>query len=157
MKTCCTCKREKDLEDFNKSSRYKSGRQTQCRQCSKEHYEANKTKYRQQIAVSKKAKRAEIRQFLREHLLSHPCVDCGEADLVVLEFDHVRGTKVMEISRLIKNASFARIRAEVEKCDVRCANCHRRKTARDFGYHSWLADEGSCSSAGQSTRLLSAV
>ena len=156
MKKCCTCKKEKDLEGFNRSSRSKDGRQAQCRQCSKDHYSANSGRYKQQIAVTKQARKIEIRKFLRDYLLAHPCVDCGETDPIVLDFDHVRGRKIMDICTMIKHGAFARIRAEVEKCDIRCANCHRRKTAREFGYHSWLASEGSCSSMEQSTRLLSA-
>ncbi len=71
------------------------------------------------------------RLFLDAYLAEHPCVDCGEADIVVLEFDHVRGTKKRALSVLVKHASSLDVlRAEIAKCDVRCANCHRRQTAR---------------------------
>jgi hypothetical protein len=30
--------------------------------------------------------------------------------------------------------SIARIKEEIEKCDVRCANCHTRRTAHQFGW-----------------------
>lgn len=71
------------------------------------------------------------RLFLDAYLAEHPCVDCGEADIVVLEFDHVRGTKKRALSVLVKHASSLDVlRAEIAKCDVRCANCHRRRTAR---------------------------
>jgi hypothetical protein len=62
-------------------------------------------------------------------LSTHPCVDCREDDIIVLEFDHVRGSKRKELSRLVNaGASVASLLAEVEKCEVRCANCHRRVT-----------------------------
>lgn len=65
------------------------------------------------------------------HLLSHPCVDCGERDPVVLEFDHVRGEKIADVSMMISNGwPWWRIEAEIAKCDVRCANDHRRVTKR---------------------------
>jgi hypothetical protein len=52
---------------------------------------------------------------------------------MVLEFDHVRGVKVRNISEMVRGKfSWRRILEEIEKCEVRCANCHRRKTARDF-------------------------
>jgi hypothetical protein len=66
-------------------------------------------------------------------LKTSACVDCGERDPLVLEFDHVRGTKLGNICDLIGSlVSWARIEEEIAKCVVRCANCHRRKTVRQF-------------------------
>lgn len=80
---------------------------------------------RQQVA----ARRVRVRAVIADHLRIHPCVDCGEDDPVVLEFDHVRGEKLFEISRADNNCvSIATLRREIVKCEVRCANCHRRKT-----------------------------
>ncbi len=68
--------------------------------------------------------------WVKEYLAVHPCVDCGENDPVVLEFDHVTGEKLSEVSSLAQTASsLDRIKREIAKCEVRCANCHRRKTA----------------------------
>lgn len=65
------------------------------------------------------------------YLCNHPCVDCGESDPVVLEFDHVRGVKDTNVANLISGAGrMQRLMDEIAKCDVRCANCHRRKTHR---------------------------
>jgi prophage maintenance system killer protein len=50
---------------------------------------------------------------------------------MVLEFDHVRGNKRSTVMTLVKNGySLDVIQAEVAKCVVRCANCHKRKTYR---------------------------
>jgi hypothetical protein len=85
-----------------------------------------------QISKARITYRKRIRAFLVAYLVGHPCVDCGESDPVVLEFDHVRGTKVAAISSFVRNmASMNRILAEIAKCDVRCANCHRRRTAAE--------------------------
>lgn len=71
------------------------------------------------------------------YLCNHPCVDCGESDPVVLEFDHVRGEKVANVANLISGAGkFQRLMDEIAKCDVRCANCHRRKTYRMNEYRN---------------------
>jgi hypothetical protein len=71
----------------------------------------------------------ENRQKLYIYLSKHPCIDCGETDLRVLEFDHLRGNKSANIARLLHNAvSWATIEKEIAKCEVRCANCHRIKT-----------------------------
>ena len=69
-----------------------------------------------------------------DFLRGHPCTDCGETDPVVLEFDHVRGTKRFEISRGITDRSFESLMLEMAKCEVVCANCHRRRTAQRAGY-----------------------
>lgn len=71
--------------------------------------------------------------------MSTGCVDCGEMDMVVLELDHRDPTKkkykISDVRRTkIKIEDFI---LEVDKCDVVCANCHRRRTAKQFG--SWRA------------------
>ena len=79
--------------------------------------------------------RAENRQRLVAYLRANPCVDCDEQDLVVLQFDHVRGKKTAAISKLVRlPAPWSRVLEEIEKCEVRCANCHTRKTAARGGW-----------------------
>jgi hypothetical protein len=74
-----------------------------------------------------------------EYLLQHPCVDCGEADPVVLEFDHVNGDKDGNIGNMIGSGrTWRRLLIEIDKCEVRCANCHRRATARRAGTKRYL-------------------
>lgn len=79
-------------------------------------------------------RRAEKKAWKCDYFSTHPCVDCGEADPIVLEFDHRFGeNKLFEIGALSRNKGWKAILLEVSKCDVRCANCHRRRHARD-GY-----------------------
>jgi hypothetical protein len=74
------------------------------------------------------------RVYVMKYLMTHPCVDCREAELVLLEFDHVRGSKKYGINTLLtNNCSIVTLVAEIDKCEVRCANCHRRKTADTHG------------------------
>jgi hypothetical protein len=69
-----------------------------------------------------------------DYLREHPCIDCDEPDPVVLEFDHV-GQKTANISELISQTATTRmVDAEIEKCEVVCANCHRRRTATRAGW-----------------------
>jgi hypothetical protein len=69
-----------------------------------------------------------------EHLTGHPCLDCGEANPVVLEFDHV-SEKAASISALVADAApLASLEVEIARCEVVCANCHRRRTARRAGW-----------------------
>lgn len=69
------------------------------------------------------------RIYLRDFLEQSQCVDCGDARLVVLEFDH-RGNKEANVTDLARRGcSRQRLEAEVGQCEIRCANCHRRRTA----------------------------
>ncbi len=70
-----------------------------------------------------------IVQFLKEH----PCLDCGEDDVVVLEFDHI-GDKLFDVSFGLRSRNWDDVLAEIEKCEVVCANCHRRRTAKTRGF-----------------------
>ena len=66
------------------------------------------------------------------------CTDCSEKDPVILDFDHRNPKdKVESVSVAINNArSWNIILAEIQKCDVRCANCHRRRTAKQQGWYT---------------------
>jgi hypothetical protein len=65
------------------------------------------------------------------------CVDCPEKDPVVLDFDHRdRSKKIGDVGQMVaKGIGISRIRAEIAKCEIRCANCHRRRTARERHYN----------------------
>lgn len=58
------------------------------------------------------------------------CIDCGYSDIRAIDPDHIdETTKHDNVSRMIQLcASAARIRAELAKCERRCARCHRKRT-----------------------------
>jgi hypothetical protein len=96
---------------------------------SKKHYEANKKEYKKRAFEHRKKAKKRNRKYVEDYLKNHPCVDCGEKDIIVLEFDHVKDKKVINISKSVNSGwSIERIKQEIEKCEVRCANCHRRVT-----------------------------
>lgn len=135
MKRCSKCLDEKELSEFSASSRSNDGKQAYCRACASLYYRNNSVKHKASVAARNKDHRAWLYNAVHTYLLDHPCVDCGETDPVVLEFDHVRGTKVDNVSTLIRRSrKWEVVKEEIAKCDVRCANCHKRKTAKDFGY-----------------------
>lgn len=73
--------------------------------------------------------------FLYNYLSTHPCVDCGETDIRVLDFDHIDTVnKKANISQLISRTNWKHLKKEIAKCEVRCANCHRIKTAKQLGW-----------------------
>lgn len=139
MKVCTQCKLEKSLDCFSKKNRNKDGLQIECKDCHsvylKTHYQNNKEYYKTKAVESKAPKRIENLQFTINYLKEHPCVDCGESDPIVLEFDHLRD-KYKGVSNLVTSgASLNLIKQEIEKCEVRCCNCHRRKTAIQLGWY----------------------
>ena len=75
-------------------------------------------------------------EYVLEYLKENPCIDCGETDPIVLDFDHVnRKEKYRSIALMIRRATaLNKIIEEISKCVVRCANCHRRKTSKELGW-----------------------
>ena len=86
-------------------------------------------------AARRQRVRNEARRHVFEYLSTHPCVDCGETDIVVLDFDH-QGDKTEEINAMIAAGKpWALILAEIEKCEVVCSNDLHRRTAKAFGWY----------------------
>lgn len=62
------------------------------------------------------------------------CVDCRETRSNVLQFDHVRGVKKANVTDLVSGGyGWETILKEIAKCDIRCANCHILRTAKQQG------------------------
>lgn len=140
-KRCSTCHRVLPLDAFTRRRDSRDGRQNRCRGCWHEWYLANKQEHIREVQRRNRERTQENRRRLVEHWRAHPCVDCGETDLRVLDFDHRdRALKRGVVSRLVFRASWTRLEQEIALCDVRCANCHRRRTAQQLGY--WSAQSG---------------
>ncbi len=139
-KFCPRCKEILPVEEFNWKIKNKK-RASYCKKCSRyyinEHYKKNKDYYKEKAIIRNKAVRLEINQFLFSYLQDHPCIDCGEDNPVVLEFDHKdRGKKFMAIGTMKKRQySISAIKKEISRCDIRCANCHRIKTSKQFNWY----------------------
>lgn len=105
----------------------------------KQHYLDNKELYLERSSANRKVQVEDRRSRVRAYLLEHPCVDCGEADPIVLDFDHTDATtKIANISRMVRDrVKWERMLEEIAKCQIRCANCHRRRTAKQFGWGTW--------------------
>ena len=157
-KRCCICKHELRLNSFNKRARSNDGLQPHCRGCNKEksraYYQRHYEKHKKVVMARSKAVRQEHAMRVFKFLESHPYVDCGETDPVVLEFDHVRGSKSSSICSMLRlGKAWPRVVEEMDKCEVRCANCHRRKTAVERGFYSWRNNAGLWLNSAQSNRL----
>jgi hypothetical protein len=143
MKTCSKCKTDYStpLEDhFNKKKGTKDGFQYLCKKCvavfHKEHYEKRTQYYIDKAYLTNQEYRLRNLQYMVDYLKENACIDCGEKDPVVLEFDH-RGDKKYNVSSLT-SGSMETLLKEIAKRDVRCANCHKRKTAKQFDYYKGI-------------------
>ena len=67
------------------------------------------------------------KEYILKYLLEHPCKDCGEDDIRVLQFDHLSDKKG-DITNLMNRYSLKVLMAEIAKCDVVCCNCHQIRT-----------------------------
>ena len=129
---CTRCGELKPASGFPRRRRDGDHLQTWCRSCFSEvnrgNYRASHETYLRRLSTNTQRIRSTVRARIDAYLLAHPCVDCGETDIDVLEFDHL-SDKRMEVSRLWgQGYPWRVIEAEIAKCEVRCGNCHRRKT-----------------------------
>lgn len=134
MKLCSKCKELKPLEEFASNKSNKDGLQYSCKVCQrryvKGHYDKNVQYYVEKAA----RRRIELRIEFYQWLQTQKCVDCGNDDFRVLEFDHLKD-KDFNIAEKIGRVSLDVLMKEIDKCDIVCANCHRiRTTIRDSQY-----------------------
>jgi len=133
-KVCTACKQSRPTSEFNRRARSADGLQNVCRACNRQrarrYYAEHREAHIRTIMGRKAARRAACLEVVGAHLLANPCVDCGEADPRVLDFDHREGVvKDAEVLRLAQDGyAVERVRAEIAKCDVRCRNCHAKVT-----------------------------
>lgn len=142
MKVCSTCKTEKSLDDFSNKKSAKDGKNSSCKECTRatvrRHYENNKEYYLDKNERVKNDNRERVWKFLKEN----PCMDCGEQDPLLLEFDHL-SDKTNNVSTMVCSTTWPIIQKEIDKCEVVCANCHRKRTyqrANTWFYQKWLEE-----------------
>lgn len=145
-KICTKCNLSKNSREFNKHSRRSDGLQAYCRSCTSRHLKGlyETTSYRSDKLKRLKEVRQEMRRKVYEYLKRNPCVDCGESDVVVLDFDHISPEdKLGSVMSIVGNSTrWEPVFDEIRKCEVRCSNCHRRKTAKQFGWYKLVGPPG---------------
>jgi hypothetical protein len=141
MKQCRKCQEAKPLDEFRNKASSKDGKEPRCKACRREHDNntyRDSPERRASIRKHVDARRLELKKFVRQYLESNPCVDCGQSDADLLEFDHLRD-KSCGISSIIAGASsMQRLLDEIDKCVVRCLYCHRKKTIKQLGWYQWV-------------------
>lgn len=126
-KTCSMCKIDKPLSAFYTHAR--RGYQSHCKECNrsnkKKHYIQNKPAYKAQARLF----RVNLSNYVSDIKAKTPCADCGGMfHPVAMDFDHVRGKKIKEVSKLVTQCSSGLVREEILKCEIVCSNCHRVRT-----------------------------
>jgi len=130
---CGRCRETLPVSAFNRAG---VGRQHWCRACFRDYFAARGDRHRNAVKAGRARRRDAARRHLRAFLEANSCADCGEDELLVLELDHHPGAKRASISVLVNDGpSIAKLEKELERCDVVCVNCHRRRTARRGGWY----------------------
>lgn len=88
------------------------------------HYYRNKNEWAERINERK----AELKAWVNETKTGTGCERCGEDHPACLDYHHIHGEKDRGVSKMAKDGvGKERIREEMEKCVVLCANCHRKE------------------------------
>lgn len=146
---CKKCQTDKCLSEyhFRKDVKSNGGYRYICKACAceraKQSYQDNKEKVKERSRRQGSIRILERRKYTYNYLLEHPCVQCGEKDPTVLEFDHIDpSTKSYTVGHMAwSNCAMKKLKDEIAKCQVLCANCHRRKTAKELGWYSFLRED----------------
>lgn len=141
MKICTKCNVEKPLDDFHWRSKAKGTKQAQCKPCKNGYHLNHIEVYRERSRQRNELWRTEFREFIWSYLSDKSCVDCGISDIRVLEFDHRDDEeKLYTISGMSRITSLEKAAIEMAKCDIRCVNCHKVRTANQ--QNRWRPEHG---------------
>lgn len=143
MKKCTQCKKMKRNSSFHWADKLRGYLRSACKNCSpktsdfwKKKTSEQREEHRIRIVKDQRIRADRNYQWLADYLHLHPCVKCGEKNIIVLEFHHRNpddkhdGVSVLAAT----GKSLKMVQTEVEKCDVMCANCHRIETAHQRNY-----------------------
>lgn len=140
---CSQCKLEKPLNKnfFNAKDKRGIKFRTDCKDC--QHLKQSAAYIKKSESYKKACKnyrsilKEQNQKLLWDFFLKNPCVKCGESNPVVLELDHLRDKKYC-ISQIIFSHTWESVQKEMEKCQVLCAHCHKKKTAKDFKWYKYI-------------------
>lgn len=140
-KKCTKCLEVKILDNYVFKNKAKGTLKSTCKQCDRElrqqYYIDNKSRIIDKVTENNKTIKLRNQQFVWDYYKNNPCIDCGETNPIVLEFDHRDGTEKLDNIADIVDRSWStkRLQEEISKCDVRCANCHRIRTAKQQNWY----------------------
>lgn len=131
LKKCNHCGLHKNKVKFNRDRTKKDGRYSLCKSCTNLKRRQNYGKYSKSW---KKRKRAN-QDYVYDLLSDACCEDCGESNIITLEFDHLDGSDKINNVSAMASGSLERLQREIDKCRILCSNCHKIRTAKQFDWY----------------------
>jgi hypothetical protein len=134
MKRCGRCGVEKPLDEFHRWNQ-RDGPQFLCKPCRKEYDRDYHARNRERLVALAKKRQQRFLEWHRQLKSTTPCADCGGYfHFAVMAWDHLPGThKVAEVSTLLRKGSSRKVREEIDKCELVCANCHALRSYSRIG------------------------
>lgn len=144
MKKCIKCKVNKPESKSFFYLKKNLKLENTCIEChkkkAKKQYYSNKEKAKKYSLDRRIKRRIILQSFVFEYLKTRCCIDCGNTNILTLDFDHINpNEKEHSISWMILHGfSLEDLKIEIDKCEIRCANCHRIKTAKQQKWYRYL-------------------
>lgn len=129
-KKCSKCHKVKPIVEFSLNRGRTDGHNAFCLLCGSIYGKENYRKHKGRYVAGARRRNADLNRLILERK-NKPCMDCGvQYPPYVMDFDHRDGKeKIEKISSMRRrHMSFEKIKAEMDKCDLVCANCHRERT-----------------------------
>jgi hypothetical protein len=135
---CGRCAQTKPVDQFHRSTKFgkrssqpryaaRDYRASYCKSCAyaaQLEQKARNPEYYNEYSRRRYRERSEMVDVLK----NRPCADCGvQYPPVAMDFDHL-GEKTFSIGLMKGKCSMEKLAAEIAKCEVVCANCHRIRT-----------------------------
>lgn len=122
MKLCVKCGVEKPLSAFHRRG---SGQQAWCKECRKEYDAAYFRAERPRVMARKRQRWLKVVEWHNKLKESIPCADCGgHFHHAAMAWDHLPGSEKQDDVSNLRRVSKGAVLAEIEKCELVCANCH---------------------------------
>jgi len=117
MLICKICKKLKPLKDFYVVKGY---RRKECKKCANKIRQEDRSKKRRELKIK------------AVQYLGGRCQMCGyDKCMGALEFHHIRGNKEKGIHEILDKPNWEKLKKELKKCVLVCANCHREIHSRN--------------------------
>jgi hypothetical protein len=124
IKHCNKCGKDKPISEFGKNKSKKDGLQTMCKECVRAYGKLHYATHKEDYINRNRSYREHNREWLNSIKSQLKCSICGEDRIWCLDFHHTNPSeKEGSVSHMIQAPN--KLKSELEKCIVLCANCHR--------------------------------